>query len=80
MSGLCREETGDEVLKHRPAVLLAKNRVVKVMPTKAADEEPEGNDFRPSRISLAFLCFVNNYSIESSPHTNPVHVRAIGSH
>ncbi len=37
-------------LKHKAAVLPAKNKVMKVIPTKAVDEWPEGNDLRPSMI------------------------------
>ena len=64
------------------AVLLASNRVVKFLPIKAAYEEPEGDDFRLSGISLTLPCFVNNDSRENSPPSNermilsPAYVRS----
>jgi hypothetical protein len=54
----------DETAKHKPAVLCAKNKERKVIPTKAVDEWPEGNDLRPSKISLTSLCFVSDDLVE----------------
>jgi hypothetical protein len=80
-SRLRRKETGeDETAKHKPAVLPAKNRERKVIPTKAVEEWPEGNDLRPSRMSLTSLCFVSDDSVEIDLHTNPVQIRSNGSH
>jgi hypothetical protein len=63
-SRLRRKETGEGgILKHKAAVLPAKKRAVKVIPTKAVDEWPEGNDFRPSRTLWTSLRFVNDDSV-----------------
>lgn len=52
------------MVKQKAAVLPAKNKVTKVIPTKAVDEWPEGNDLRPSRIWLKFLRCMSNGSVE----------------
>ena len=53
---LSKEPGNGDILKHKAAVLPAKNKAVKVIPTKAVDEWPEGNDLRPSMTSWTFLC------------------------
>jgi hypothetical protein len=52
---LSKEPGNGDIPKHRAPVLPAKNKAVKVIPTKAVDEWPEGNDLRPSMISWIFL-------------------------
>jgi hypothetical protein len=61
---LSKEPGNGETLKHRAAVLPAKNKAVKVIPTKAVDEWPEGNDLRPSMMSRTLLCWVSDYFVE----------------
>lgn len=68
------------MLKQKIAVLPAKNKVRKVIPTKAVDEWPEGNDLRPSRIASMFLCCMSNDSVENYLYTYPVHTCCEASH
>lgn len=71
---------GGVVLKHRAAVLPAKNKVIKDIAAKAVDEWPEGNDRRPSRIWSISLCCVNDDLMDNDLHTDPVHTCCEASH
>ena len=57
---LSKDPGNGEIPKHRAAVLPAKNKAVKAIPTKAVDEWPEGKDLRPSMMSWIFLYGVSD--------------------
>jgi hypothetical protein len=58
------------VLKHHAAVLPAIQSARKVIPEKAVEEWPEGKDFLPSKIDLAFLKDYSGKHICARTHKN----------
>jgi hypothetical protein len=66
MSGVCRDETGDEMLKHRPAI---SKQGGKGHADKGGGRRARGKRFPPIKdfADTSLLCFVNNNSIEIVP-------------
>lgn len=77
---LRKEDVGEGLAKHHAAVLPAMRSDIKVIAAKAADEWPDGNERRPSRITAALLKHMSSQQLQQGGRTDPVHACRAESH